>query len=196
MVPRDGNQGIRLGSPDLLVGRRNGRRAQPEHSDSRRAAERPTLRVALMDVSPEHRRILEQVCISVGYSPVFCRVPDTFAGRLDPLGDLAVVECDLGFGALHLAERVRSAGMCPVCVLLNWWSDLEREAHQAADFVLHVPLTPTEVREVLSSTIYPSDAIVAAVTTGEEIVGERAEANHRVPLSQSLQIRLTEPARS
>jgi hypothetical protein len=156
MGPRDGNQGGRWGSPDLLVGRRNGRPAQPEHGDSRRTAERPTLRVALMDVSPEHRRILELVCVSVGYSPVFRRVPDTFAGRLGQLGDLAVVECDLGFGALHLAERVRSAGMCPVCVLLNWWSDLEREAHQAADFVLHVPLTWDEACDTLTSTLLRS----------------------------------------
>jgi hypothetical protein len=156
MGPRDGNQGIRLGSPDLLVGRRNGRRAQPEDSDSRKAAERPTLRVALMDVSPEHRRILELACVSVGYSPVFRRVPDTFTGRLGQLGDLAIVECDLGFGALHLAERVRSAGMCPVCVLLSWWSDLEREAHQAADFVLHVPLTWDEACDTLTSTLLRS----------------------------------------
>jgi hypothetical protein len=156
MGPRDGNQGIHLGSPGLLVGRRNGRRAQPEDGDSRRAAERPTLKVALMDVSPEHRRLLELVCVSVGYSPVFRRVPDTFAGQLGQLGDLAVVECDLGFGALHLAERVRSAGMCPVCVLLNWWSDLEWDAHQAADFVLHVPLTWDEACDALTSTLLRS----------------------------------------
>jgi hypothetical protein len=156
MGPGDGNQGIRLGSPDLLVGRLNGRRAQPERSDYRKAAERPTLRVALMDVSPEHRKILELVCVSVGYSPVFRRVPDTFAGRLSQLGDLAVVECDLGFGALHLAERMRQAGTCPVGVLLYWWSDLEWDAHQAVDFVLHVPLTWDEACDTLTSTLLRS----------------------------------------
>jgi hypothetical protein len=156
MGPRDGNQGIRLGSLDLLVGRRNGHRAQPERIDSRRAAGRPTLRVALMDVSPEHRMILEQVCISVGYSPVFCRVPNAFVGRLDQLGDLAVVECDLGFNALHLAERIRQAGICPVGVLLYWWSDLEWDAHQAVDFVLHVPLAWDEACNTLTSTLLRS----------------------------------------
>jgi hypothetical protein len=43
-----------------------------------------------------------------------------------------------------------------VGILLNWWSDLEWEAHQAVDFVLHVPLTPDEVRDILTSTLLRS----------------------------------------
>ena len=156
MGRRDGNQGFRLSSPAPLAARRNGHRAQPERIDSRRAALKPRLRVALVDVGQEHRRILQQVCLSVGYSPIFRRVPDAFADRLNEWGDLIVIESDLGFDALHLAERARRAGMSPVGVLLTWWSDLEWEAHQAVDFVLHVPLTPDEVHDMLTSTLLRS----------------------------------------
>jgi hypothetical protein len=109
-----------------------------------------------VDVGQEHREILQQVCLSVGCSPVFRGVPDTFADRLNRWGDLIVVESDLGFDALRLAQRARRAGTSPVGILLNWWSDLEWEAHQAVDFVLHVPLTPDEVRDILTSTLLRS----------------------------------------
>jgi hypothetical protein len=156
MEPRDGNQDSRSGSTGLSVGRRNGHRTQPEHGDSRRTAGKPTLRVALVDVGQEHREILQQVCLSVGYSPIFRHVLDAFADGLNEWGDLIVVESDLGFDALRLAERARRFRTSPVGVLLNWWSDLEWEAHQAVDFVLHVPLTPDEVRGILTSTLLRS----------------------------------------
>ena len=155
MARRDGNQGFRTGSP-ALAGRRNGHRAQPEYGDSRSAAGKPTLRVALVDVGQEHREILQQVCLSVGYSPMFRHVPDAFADRPNEWGDLIVVGSDLGFDALRLAERARRAGTSPVGVLLHWWSDLEFDALDAVDFVLHVPLTPDEVRDMLTSTLLRS----------------------------------------
>ena len=156
MGPRDGNQGFGLSSPATLAARRNGDRAQVERIDSRRASAKPALRVALVDVGQEHQRILQQVCLSVGYSPVFLCVPDALADRLNRWGDLVVVESDLGFDALHVAERARRAGMSRVGVLLSWWSDLEWEAHDTVDFVLHVPLTLDEVRDMLTSALLPS----------------------------------------
>jgi len=127
-----------------------------ERIDSRRASAKPALRVALVDVGQEHQTILQQVCLSVGYSPVLLCVPDALADRLNQWGDLVVVESDLGFDALHVAERARRAGMSRVGVLLSWWSDLEWEAHDTVDFVLHVPLTPDEVRDILDSTLLRS----------------------------------------
>ena len=190
-----GEPGFVSGAHALTTRQRNGNHWQPEVGDCGRVAGKPTLRVALVDVDLGHRRTLQQAYLAAGFSPVFETCSDMSADRLSQRGDLVVVECDLGFGALHLAERVRRAGACPVGVLLNWWSDLEWEAHQAADFVLHVPLTPDEVREVLSSTIWGwTSALVAAVVTGEEIVAERAKASHRVPLSQPPQIGLAGPA--
>jgi len=179
----------------LTTRQRNANGGQPEIGDFGKVTGKPTLRVALVDVDLGHRRVLQHVYLAAGFSPLLQTCNNLSADRLSQLGDLVVVECDLGFAAFHLAERVRRARACPVGVLLNWWSDLEWEAHQAADFVLHVPLTLAEVREVLSSTIWAwTDAIVAAVATGEEIVAEQAEASHRVPLSQPLQISLAGPA--
>ena len=114
---------------------------------------KPRLNVALIDVHQEHREALRQACIAVGCSPVFKTLPDTCTGGLGRWADLLVVECDRGFRALHTAERARRAGTCPVGVLVHWWSDLEWDAHQVADFVLHVPPTPHEIRDVLTSTI-------------------------------------------
>jgi len=112
--------------------------------------------VALLDVGQEHREILQQVCLSVGYSPIFSHITDASAGGLNEWGDLVVVGSGLGFDALSLAERARRAGTSPVCLLLNWWSDLEFDALDTVDFVLHVPLTPDEVRDVLTSKLLPS----------------------------------------
>jgi hypothetical protein len=113
---------------------------------------KPRLNVALVDVHPGHREALRQACLAAGCSPVFRTLPDTSSGGLGRWADLLVVECDRGFRALHTAERARRAGTCPIGVLVHWWSDLEWEARQAAHFVLHVPLAPDEVREVLAFT--------------------------------------------
>jgi hypothetical protein len=178
MERRHDGRGFASGAQALAMRQRDGNGGQPEVGDFGRVTGKPMLRVVLVDVDREHRRILQQAYLAAGFSPVFQTSRDMSAGRLSQWGDLVVVEADLSFGALHLAERVRRAGMCPVCVLLNWWSDLEWEAHQAADFVLHVPLTLEEIREGLSSTIWGrTDGLVAAVVT-DTIFAEQAEASH------------------
>jgi hypothetical protein len=63
-----------------------------------------------------------------------------------------------------------------VGVLVNWWSDLERDAHEAADFVLHVPLAPDEIGDALASAIPAKDATIVpnAVSTGQAIAAPAA----------------------
>ena len=122
-------------------------------SASWKANGRPRLHVALVDVGQEHRRALRQACVAAGCPLVFKTLSRMPTDRLGRWADLIVVEADCGFGALHSAERARRAGTSLVGVLVNWWSDLEWDAHQVADFVLHVPLAPDEVRDVLTSSI-------------------------------------------
>jgi len=156
MERRHDERGSPKGAQALAMRQRDGNGGQPEVGDFGRVTGKPMLRVVLVDVDREHRRMLRQAYLAAGFSPVFQISRDMSAGWLSQWGDLVVVESDLGFGALHLAERVRRAGASPVGVLLNWWSDLEWEAHQAVDFVLHVPLTPDEVRDILTSTLLRS----------------------------------------
>jgi len=120
---------------------------------SRKATSRSPLNVALVDVREEHRQVLRQSCLAAGYSPVFKTVRGPSLDRVGHWVDLIVVEADLGSRALHSAERVRRAGGPPVGMLVNWWSDLEQDARQAADFVLHVPLTVDEVRDLLALAV-------------------------------------------
>ena len=156
MERRRDERGFASGAQALAMRQRDGNGGQPEVGDLGRVTGKPMLRVVLVDVDREHRRMLRQAYLAAGFSPVFQTSRDMSAGWLSQWGDLVVVESDLGFGALHLAEQVRRAGASPVGVLLNWWSDLEWEAHQAVDFVLHVPLTPDEVHDMLTSTLLRS----------------------------------------
>jgi hypothetical protein len=123
------------------------------------------LNVALVEVGQEHREVLRQACVAAGYSPVFKSLRDASTGRLGQWADIVVVESDLAFRALHSAEKARRAGTPPVGVLVNWWSDLEWDAREAADFVLHVPLTPDEIRDVLASAVLSrtEEAMASAV---------------------------------
>ena len=141
--------------------------------------DRPVLNIALVDVGQEHREVLRQACIAAGYSPAFRALPDPSANGLGQWADLVVVESDLGYRALRSAERVRGDGMPSVGVLVNWWSDLEWDARQAADFVLHVPLTPDEVSDVLASAVLSRtrDALAPAATgaaAAEQVVAAPA----------------------
>ncbi len=111
------------------------------------------VKVALVDVDQGHRMALRQACVVAGCPLVFKTLSGKSADRLGKWADLVVVEADRGFGALHCAERARRSGTSLVGVLVNWWSDLEWDAQEIADFVLHVPLAPHEVRDVLTSTI-------------------------------------------
>ncbi len=144
---------------------------------------KPTLRVALVDVDREHESVLRQACLAAGYSPVFKTLRDGSSGGLGRWADLVLVESDLGFRALHAAEEARRAGSSAVGVLVNWWSDLEWDARQTADFVLHVPLTSSEIRDVLTSTIperanaTPASVIPQAVA----VAPAKAAPAHPVP---------------
>ena len=139
------------------MGRHNGPRGTEQEGNigstvGRKTTGNRALNVGLVGVHPEHREALRQACLAAGCSPVFRTLPDTSSGGLGRWADLLVVECDRGFGALYAAERARRAGTCLVGVLVHWWSDLEWDARQAADFVLHVPLALDEVRDVLAFT--------------------------------------------
>ena len=156
MERRRDERGFASGAQALAMRQRDGNGRQPEVGDLEWPTGKPILRVVLVDVDRDHRRMLRQVYLSAGFSPVFQTSRDMSAGWPSRRGDLVLVESDLSFGALHLAERVRRAGVSPVGVLLNWWSDLEWEARHAVDFVLHVPLAPDEVRDMLIATLLRS----------------------------------------
>jgi len=143
---------------------------------------KPALNVILVEVGQEQREVLRQACVDAGYSPVFKTFHDAPADRLGGWADVVVVESDLGFRALRSAEEARRAGTPPVGVLVNWWSDLERDAREAADFVLHVPLTPDEIRDVLVSAIpvRTNDVLVSAVPDAAST--EQAITRPAVPL--------------
>jgi hypothetical protein len=132
----------------------------------------PALNVVLVEVGQEQREVLRQACVAAGYSPVFRTLHDASTGRLGQWADVVVVESDLGFRALRSVEKARQAGSPRVGVLVNWWSDLELDAREAADFVLHVPLTPEEIRDVLVTAI-PVQATDAA---GADIIPTAAIA--------------------
>jgi hypothetical protein len=136
--------------------------SQLNYQGARKVIDKPALNVVLVEVGQEQREVLRQACVAAGYTPVFKALPDASADRLGQWADVVVVESDLGFRALRSAEKARQVGMPPVGVLVNWWSDLERDAHEAADFVLHVPLTSDEIRDVLVSAIPMRTAVVAA----------------------------------
>jgi hypothetical protein len=143
---------------------------------------KPALNVALVEVGQEHRKVLRQACVAAGYSPVFKTLRDASTDRLGQWADLVVVESDLAFRALHSAEKARRPGTPPVGVLVNWWSDLEWDAREAADFVLHVPLAPDEIRDVLASAVLirTGEAVVSAVP--DVASTEQAIARPALPL--------------
>ena len=131
---------------------------------------KPALNVALVDVGQEQREVLRQACVAAGYTPVFKTLPGASADRLGRWADLVVVESDLSFRALRSAEKARRGGTPRVGILVNWWSDLERDAQEAADFVLHVPLTSDEIRDVLVSAVpMPADDAVASAVPDASI---------------------------
>ena len=144
---------------------------------------KPGLNVMLVEVGQEHRKVLRQACVAAGYSPVFKNLRGASTDRVGQWADLVVVESDLGFRALHSAEKARQAGTPAVGVLVNWWSDLERDAREAADFVLHVPLAPDEIGDVLAAAI-PMQVKDSLTATVPDVVvsAEQAMAGPAVPL--------------
>lgn len=144
---------------------------------------KPSLNVALVEVGEGHREVLREACLAAGYSPVFKTLSDASTDRLGRWADIVVVESDLGFRALHSAEKARRAGMPPVGILVNWWSDLEQDAREAADFVLHVPLAPDEIGVVLAAAIpIPVKDTPTANVPDVVVSAEQAIAGPAVPL--------------
>jgi hypothetical protein len=144
---------------------------------------KPPLNVALVEVGEGHREVLRKACLAAGYSPVFKTLNDASTHRLGRWADIVVVESDLGFRALHSAEKARRAGMPPVGVLVNWWSDLEQDAREAADFVLHVPLAAEEIGDVLAAAIPLEVKDTPPATVPDVVVSaEQAIAGPAVPL--------------
>jgi hypothetical protein len=142
----------------------------------------PALNVVLVEVGQEQREVLRQACVAAGYSPVFKTLHDASTDRLGQWADVVVVESDLGFRALRSAEKARRAGTPPVGVLVNWWSDLELDAREAADFVLHVPLTSDEIRDVLVSAIPMRIANAVASGVPDVLPAEQTIAGTALPL--------------
>ena len=142
----------------------------------------PALNVVLVEVGQEQREVLRQACVAAGYSPVFKTLHDASTDRLGQWADLVVVESDLGFRALRSAEKARQAGTPPVGVLVNWWSDLELDAREAADFVLHVPLTSDEIRDVLVSAVPMRTANAVASGVPDVLAAEQTIAGTALPL--------------
>ena len=142
----------------------------------------PALNVVLVEVGQEQREVLRQACVAAGYSPVFKTLHDASTDRLGQWADVVVVESDLGFRALRSAEKARRAGTPPVGVLVNWWSDLELDAREAADFVLHVPLTSDEIRDVLVSAVPMRTANAVASGVPDVLAAEQTIAGTALPL--------------
>ena len=142
----------------------------------------PALNVVLVEVGQEQREVLRQACVAAGYSPVFKTLHDASTDRLGQWADVVVVESDLGFRALRSAEKARQAGTPPVGVLVNWWSDLELDAREAADFVLHVPLTSDEIRDVLVSAVPMRTANAVASGVPDVLAAEQTIAGTALPL--------------
>ena len=144
--------------------------------------DKPALNVVLVEVGQDQREVLRQACVAAGYSPVFKTSDDACTDRLDRWADLVVVESDLGFRALRSAEKARQAGTPPVGVLVNWWSDLELDAREAADFVLHVPLTSDEIRDVLVSAVPMRTNAALAPAMPDAVPAAQAIAAPAAPL--------------
>jgi hypothetical protein len=142
----------------------------------------PALNVVLVEVGQEQREVLRQACVAAGYSPVFKTLHDASTDRLGQWAHVVVVESDLGFRALRSAEKARRTGTPPVGVLVNWWSDLELDAREAADFVLHVPLTSDEVRDVLVSAVPMRAANAVASGVPDVLPAEQTIAGTALPL--------------
>lgn len=107
--------------------------------------------VALIEVCPQSRPLIEGVCARHGCKVVCCPsaalVPaeDSLTGA-----ELFIIEADRGGLAVALARRLRlQAPAVPIAVVLTCWSESEPEARSAAEFVLHAPLRESQISAVL-----------------------------------------------
>ena len=128
-------------------------RAPPETSARSLSPQAPASHlVALIDVRPRSRPLLEGVCASHGCRVVCCPTEASLPGDEPALtqAELFIIEADRGGLAVALARRLRlQAPAVPIAVVLAYWSESELEARSTAEFVIHAPLRESEVNSVL-----------------------------------------------
>ena len=107
--------------------------------------------VALVDVRPRSRPLIEGVCASHACGVVCCPSATLLAAEPSlPEAELFIVEADRGGLAVALAGRLRlQAPSVLIAVVLTCWSESEPEARSTAEFVIHAPLREREVSAVL-----------------------------------------------
>jgi len=107
--------------------------------------------VALVDVRPRSRRLIEGLCAAHGCQVVLFPYAPSPHDELALAGaELLIVEADRAGLAVALARRLRAqAPAVPIAVILTCWSESEIEARSTAEFVIHAPLRETEVNGVL-----------------------------------------------
>ncbi len=119
---------------------------------TRHRAAGPAHALGLVEVGLQSRRLIEAVCAPQGYQVL------TVSGGRDAIGqdqqgwrvDLLVVEADRAGLAVRLARELRRRfPTAPVAVVLTSWSEAEKEADGAAEFILHAPLRRAEVARML-----------------------------------------------
>ena len=104
--------------------------------------------VALVDVRPRSRHLIEGLCAAHGRQVVL--LPSSLSSAALTDAELLIVEADRGGLAVALARRLRAqAPAVPIAVVLTYWSESELEARSTAEFVIHAPLRETEVNGVL-----------------------------------------------
>ena len=105
--------------------------------------------LALVDVRPQTRQVIEGVCACQGYQVVPLAGGGPWNRELGGV-ELLVVESDRGGMAVSLAKELRRRfPATPVAVVLTCWSEAEEEVGAAAEFVLHAPLREAEVAHML-----------------------------------------------
>ena len=125
---------------------------RPSPSDSRAVQRAPAAPlVALVEVRPGSRRLIEGVCAAHGCQVVcFSSAPSSVDEATLAGAELLIIEADRGGLAVALAHRLRAqAPAVPIAVVLPCWSESEPEARSTAEFVIHAPLRQSEVNGVL-----------------------------------------------
>jgi hypothetical protein len=125
---------------------------QPSPPDSRTAQRAPAAPVvALVEVRPGSRRLIEGACAAHGCQVVcFSSAPSSVDEVAVAGAELLIIEADRGGIAVALARRLRAqAPAVPIAVVLPSWSESESEARSTAEFVIHAPLRQNEVNGLL-----------------------------------------------
>jgi hypothetical protein len=125
------------------------RPSSPDSQAVRRAPATPL--VALVEVRPGSRRLIEGVCTAHGCQVAcFSSAPPSAGEAVVAGAELLIIEADRGGLAVSLARRLRAqAPAVPIALILPCWSESELDARSTAEFVIHAPLRQNEVNGVL-----------------------------------------------